>query len=81
MAKETPPVEVEVEERHSFEIKKEQRIAGEAGFTDPRKLYSEVGKKVEYLITVKNTGNTTLKFSALKDLKCTGVSPSLGKRP
>ena len=25
---------------------------------------------------MKNTGNTTLKFSALKDAKCIGVSPS-----
>ncbi len=73
--KETPPVEVEVEERHTFEIKKEQRIAGEVAYTTA-KLSSEAGKKVEYLVTVKNTGNTTLKFTALKDLKCVGVSPS-----
>ena len=51
-------VEVEVEEHRNFEIKKEQRIAGEASFTTA-KLSSEVGKKVEYMITVKNTGNTT----------------------
>ncbi len=73
--KESPPVEVEVKETHEFEIKKEQRIAGEAGFT-PAKLSSEVGKKVEYKVTVKNTGNTTLKFSVLKDVKCTGVTPA-----
>src|SRR5262249_25431772 len=73
--KETPPVEVEVKETHEFEIKKEQRIQGEGGFKSA-KLSAEVGKKVEYLITVKNTGNTTLKFSALKDAKCVGVSPS-----
>ncbi len=40
------------------------------------KLSSEAGKKVEYLVTVKNTGNTTLKFSVLKDAKCVGVSPA-----
>ena len=68
--KETPPVEVEVE-HPSFSIHKEQRIAGEAGFTTA-KLVSEPGKKVEYKIMVSNTGNTTLKFGALKDAKCSG---------
>ena len=32
---------------------------------------------MEYKITVKNTGNTTLKFEALKDTKCTNFSPAL----
>ena len=70
----TPPVEVEVEEP-GFSIHKEQRIAGEAGFTSA-KLVSEVGKKVEYKIVVTNTGNTTLKFGALKDAKCSNVLPA-----
>ncbi len=74
--KETPPVEVEVKETHGFEIKKEQRIAGEANYTKSE-LFSEIGKKVEYLITVKNTGNTTVKFGALKDAKCTNINPSV----
>ena len=72
--KKTPPVEVEVEEP-SFSIHKEQRIAGEVGYT-AAKLVSEVGKKVEYKITVTNTGNTTLKFGALKDTKCSGILPA-----
>ena len=50
-------------------------MLGKLAFTTA-KLSSEAGKKVEYLITVKNTGNTTLKFTALKDSKCLGVSPS-----
>lgn len=58
-----------------FEIKKEQRIAGEASFVSA-KLRSEVGDKVEYLVTVRNFGNTTLKLSPLKDSRCVGVSPS-----
>ena len=73
--KETPPVEIEVKETHSFEIKKEQKIAGEGSFTTA-KLSSEAGKKVEYRITVTNTGNTTLKFSALTDTKCSNVLPA-----
>ncbi len=72
--KETPPVEVEVGEP-GFSIHKEQRIAGEPAYT-AAKLVSEAGKKVEYKITVTNTGNTTLKFGALKDAKCTGVLPA-----
>ena len=72
--KTTPPVEVEVEEP-SFSIHKEQRIAGEVGYT-AAKLVSEVGKKVEYKIVVTNTGNTTLKFGALKDTKCSGILPA-----
>ncbi len=72
--KETPPVEVEVGEP-GFSIHKEQRVAGEPAYT-AAKLVSEAGKKVEYKITVTNTGNTTLKFGALKDAKCTGVLPA-----
>ena len=68
-------VEVEVKERHEFEIEKEQRIQGEGSFTTA-KLSSEAGKKVEYQVVVKNTGNTTLKFSALKDTKCSGILPA-----
>ena len=67
--------EAEVAEHHEFEIKQEQRIAGEASFTTA-KLSSEVTKKVEYKITVTNTGGAALTFSALKDFACTGVTPS-----
>ena len=74
--KESNTVEVEVElPKPGFSIHKEQRIAGEAGFTSA-KLVSEVGKKVEYKIVVTNTGNTTLKFGALKDAKCSNVLPA-----
>ena len=68
-------LEVEVKELHEFEIHKEQRIAGEGSFTTA-KLSSEAGKKVEYQIVVKNTGNTTLKFGALKDAKCSNILPA-----
>ncbi len=61
-------------ETAKFEVKEEQKIAGEASFT-AAKLSSEAGKKVEYRITVKNTGNATLKFGALKEPKCTGIVP------
>ena len=55
---------------------KEQRIKGEVAYTTA-KLKGEVGQTVEYKITVKNTGNTTLKFEALKDTKCTNFVPAL----
>ena len=71
----TVEVEVEPEEVTNFEIHKEQRIAGEGSFTTA-KLSSEAGKKVEYQIVVKNTGNTTLKFGALKDAKCSNILPA-----
>ena len=74
--KESNIVEVEVEPAdNKFEIHKEQRIQGEGSFTTA-KLSSEAGKKVEYKVVVKNTGNTTLKFSALKDAKCSSVLPA-----
>jgi uncharacterized repeat protein (TIGR01451 family) len=67
--------EVELKEIRGFEIHKEQRIEGEPTFTTSE-LTSEVGKKVEYKITVKNTGNTTAKFGPLKDAKCTNIVPA-----
>ena len=70
-------VEVEIK-RPNFEVIKEQRIKGEADYSvSPPMLKAEVGETVEYRITVKNTGNTTLKFEALKDAKCTNFSPAL----
>ncbi len=69
-------VEVEIK-KPNFEIKKEQRLKGEPTYTTA-KLKGEVGETVEYKITVKNTGNTTLSFEALKDSKCTNFSPALG---
>ena len=66
---ETPPVEVEVPAGPAFEIKKEQRFEGEASYTTA-KLIGKLGQTVEYKITVKDTGNTTLALGALSDPKC-----------
>ena len=38
----------------------------------------KTGQTVEYKIVVKNTGNVTLKFGALKDTGCEGTHPSTG---
>ncbi len=74
--KESNTVEVEVEvETPSFNIKKEQRIKGEGSYT-AAKLKAKVGETVEYLITVENTGGTTVTFGALTDAKCTNIKPS-----
>ncbi len=72
--KQAKEVEVEVKEGDEFEIKDEQKIAGEAAFTTAR-LSGEVGKTVEYEITVTNTGSASMKFSAPTDGKCTGITP------
>ena len=56
-------VVVNVPEEPHFTIFKEQRIQGEGAFTK-EPLTSEVGKKVEYKLTVSNTGNATIKFGA-----------------
>ena len=62
--KESNTVEVEVElETPAFSIKKEQRIKGEASYT-AAKLKAKVGQTVEYLITVENTGSSTVTFGA-----------------
>jgi acyl-CoA hydrolase len=65
----TPPVEVEVPAAPNFDIKKEQRFAGEAAYTTA-KLVGKVGQTVEYRITVRDTGNTSLTLKALVDPKC-----------
>jgi hypothetical protein len=66
---ETPPVEVEVPEALNFEISKEQRFAGQSSYTSGR-LVGTVGQRVEYRITVRDTGNTALTLKALVDPKC-----------
>ena len=72
--KEKPSNKVVVEvEEPNFSIEKLQRISG--SFTKER-LSGEIGNVVHYEIIVKNTGNTTLKFGALKDPKCTGIDPA-----
>ena len=59
----------------SFSIEKQQRIAGE-GTYGGGELNGKLGQTVEYKIIVKNTGNVTLKFSALKDTGCEGLTPT-----
>ncbi len=74
--KESNKVEVGVEpEAPEFVIHKEQRFHGESGYTTA-KLTGKVGQTVEYKITVENTGNEALHFTALTDAKCTNISPS-----
>jgi hypothetical protein len=71
-------VVVALKEPAKVSIKKEQRIK-EAGQGNPyttAKLKAEIGKEIEYLITVTNEGGTTVKLSALKDAKCTKIVPS-----
>jgi len=61
---------VKVSPAPEFSIEKTQEIAGsETGFvTTP--LIGAVGQTVDYRITVTNTGNTPLRFEALKDAGC-----------
>ena len=59
----------------SFTINKEQKIAGEASYT-AGEVTGKLNQTVEYKITVKNTGNVALKFAALKDANCSGITPS-----
>ncbi len=70
----SPPVKVKVE-LEAFEIVKEQKLAGEATYTT-HTLTAEVGKTVDYRITVTNTGSLKLAFGALGDPKCTGIEPA-----
>jgi uncharacterized repeat protein (TIGR01451 family) len=67
--------DVKPPEEPNFQIKKEQRLAGEANYTTAE-LLAEPGQTVEYLITVENTGNTSLKFGPLNDPKCTNIVPA-----
>src|SRR5439155_17928750 len=59
----------------AFSIEKLQRIENESNYTT-NELGAVVGQTVEYKIVVKNTGNTSIKFSELSDAKCEGISPS-----
>ena len=68
-------VTAKVNAEPSFTIAKEQKIAGEASYTNTERT-GKVGQVVEYKVLVKNTGNVAVKFSALKDTACEGVSPS-----
>jgi uncharacterized repeat protein (TIGR01451 family) len=68
-------VVVNVPEEPSFTIKKLQRIGSSSSYTESE-LTGKVGQTVEYEIVVKNTGNVALKFKALSDGKCEGISPA-----
>ena len=68
-------VTVEVQPEPKYTIEKLQRIKGEANYTAAEKT-GKLGQTVEYKIVVKNTGNVTLKFGALKDTGCEGLTPS-----
>ena len=72
---ESNEVEVVVASEPSFTIEKLQRIKGEANYTAAEKT-AERKQTVEYEIIVKNTGNVTLKFAALKDTGCEGLTPT-----
>lgn len=64
------------EPEEKFTIVTEQEVSGSgAGYTK-EKLESEVGKTIDYEITVTNTGTTALKLDALEDANCTGISPA-----
>ncbi len=69
-------VEAEVPEP-KFTVVKEERIAGESAYT-ASPLSAEAGKKLEYRVTVENTGATTLEFEPLTDAHCTHIAPSVG---
>src|SRR5436190_32551 len=62
-------VEAEAKREPGFETKKEQRIEGEPAYTTA-KLQAKLGQKVEYRISVKDTGNTSLALASLSDAKC-----------
>ena len=52
------------------------RVAG--GSCTTAELTGAIGQTVDYEITVKNTGNISLGFSALEDAKCEGIAGGPG---
>ena len=68
-------VVVKIPMKASFSIEKQQRLKGEANYGSGE-LTGKLGQTVEYKIIVKNTGNTALKFGALKDANCEGITPA-----
>ena len=59
----------------SYTIEKQQKVKAKAP-SATGEASGKIGQTVEYKIIVKNTGNVTLKFSALTDTSCTGTTPS-----
>ena len=68
-------VVVKITAKPSFTIEKQQRLAGEIAYTTSE-VTGELNQTVEYKVVVANTGNSTIKFGALKDAKCEGITPS-----
>ena len=58
-----------------FKIEKLQRVEGEASYTTGE-VTAELGQGIQYELLVTNTGKLPLKFAALRDEGCEGVSPS-----
>ncbi len=59
----------------AFTIEAQQKLSNEPAYTKTE-LNAKVADTVDYEIIVKNTGSTSLKFGALKDSACEGISPS-----
>ncbi len=59
----------------NFAIEKQQRVSGESSYTSSEKS-AQGGQTMEYKVIVKNTGNVPIKFGALKDSGCEGITPS-----
>ena len=68
-------VTTKVNAEPNFTIEKQQRIEGESTYTSAEHT-GKIGQKVEYKFIVRNTGNVTIKFAALKDTGCEGISPA-----
>ena len=68
-------VTAKVNAEPSYTIEKQQRVNGEGTFSASEKS-GKTGQTVEYKVIVRNTGNVALKFGALKDTGCEGISPS-----
>jgi len=59
----------------TFTIETLQKLSDEPTYTKTE-LNAKVADTVDYEIIVKNTGSTSLKFGALKDGACEGISPA-----
>lgn len=59
-------------EEENLEVVKEQRFAGETEYSTAPKVGTQ-GQTVEYRIAVKDTGNTTIELTNLRDPHCEGV--------
>ncbi len=59
----------------AFTIETLQKLSAEPTYIRTQ-LNGEVAETVDYEIIVKNTGSTPLKFGALKDSACEGISPA-----